>query len=156
MKKILSLLLMGCFAILNFTGTCEARLSNNDRRAVVLEAFYALRQSADGGCDRTLNGNCISTWNYLNNDYGAYLVLKGWYSCNSSDWAVPGDPPQSDWADYPKFLLQRGIIWLQFHWNALSSIRSRWPMHVLHKSNSLPVGFASDFLPQLGDNVEQH
>src|SRR5256885_3066604 len=92
MKKILSLLLMGCFAILNFTGTCEARLSNNDRRAVVLEAFYALRQSADGGCDRTLNGNCISTWNYLNNDYGAYLVLKGWYSCNSSDWAVPGDP----------------------------------------------------------------
>jgi hypothetical protein len=76
------------------SGTVSAlshRLSSNNRRAVVLETFYALRPSYDGGCDRTLNGNCISTWNYMNYDSSSYTTVKGWYSCNSSDWAVSTD-----------------------------------------------------------------
>lgn len=69
----------------------EARLSDNNRRAVVLEAFYALRPSHDGGCDKTINGNCVSNWNYLNNDPSAYGVVKGWYGCYSSVWTTSGD-----------------------------------------------------------------
>jgi hypothetical protein len=67
------------------------RFSPNNRRAVVLEAFYALRPSHDGSCDKTINGNCVSNWNFLNSDYSAYAALKTSYGCNSSDWALGGD-----------------------------------------------------------------
>ena len=69
----------------------------NARRAVVLEAFYALRPSADGGCDQTIpaSGNgaaCVSSWNYLDDDYWAYDQLKNWYGCtNASVWERKGD-----------------------------------------------------------------
>lgn len=64
----------------------QARLSSNNRRAVVLEAFYALRPSYDGGSDKTINGNGVSNWNYLNSDPSAYEVVKGWYGGWSSEW----------------------------------------------------------------------
>jgi len=67
------------------------RFSSNNRRAVVLEGFYALRTSHDGGCDKTISGNCVSSWNFLNSDTGAYSFLKSSYGCNPSDWAVSGD-----------------------------------------------------------------
>lgn len=76
--------------------------STNARRAVVLEAFYALRQVHDGGCNAYINGNCVSTWNFLNDQTYpgpyAYSALKSFYSsyndgtgCYASDWAVPGE-----------------------------------------------------------------
>lgn len=75
------------FSVLN----SEARLSSNNRRAVVLEAFYALRPSHDGSCDKFIGGNCVSSWNYLYNDYSAYSTMKSWYGCNSSVWTFSGD-----------------------------------------------------------------
>lgn len=77
------------FLLFAFAG--EARLAATNRRAVVLEAFFALRPSYDGGCDKTIKGNCVSSWNYLYNDLHGYSVVKGWYSCDSSVWAVAGD-----------------------------------------------------------------
>lgn len=71
-----------------FASNSEARWSGNDRRAVVLEAFYALRPSHDGGCDKTINGNCISDWNYLNNDPYAYNAVKERYGSDSSVWSL--------------------------------------------------------------------
>ncbi|MBI4946676.1 MAG: hypothetical protein HY840_09775, partial [Bacteroidetes bacterium] len=76
---------------LTLTDESEARLSNNNRRAVVLETFYSLRPSYDGGCDKTIGGNCVSNWNYLYNNVSAYNVVKGWYGCNSSVWTTAGD-----------------------------------------------------------------
>jgi hypothetical protein len=67
------------------------RLSTNDRRAVVLEAFYALRPSHDGSCDKTIAGDCISNWNFIDSNASAYAVMKSWYGCNASDWSVHGD-----------------------------------------------------------------
>lgn len=74
-----------------FAEVSEARLSNNNRRAVVLEAFYALRPSHDGSCDKTINGNCVSNWNYLYNDPTAYTTMKNYYGCLSSVWTTYND-----------------------------------------------------------------
>ncbi len=69
--------------------------SSNARRAVVLEAFYALRPAHDGGCNAYINGNCISTWNFINDSTypgpSAYSALESYYVCNSSNWAVSGN-----------------------------------------------------------------
>jgi hypothetical protein len=95
MRKIGNVLAAICLAIIMFAPVAEARLSNNNRRAVVLEAFYALRPSHDGSCDKfTSDGKCLSNWNYLANDLNAYNYMKSAYSsgCFASDWAVPGDP----------------------------------------------------------------
>ncbi len=78
-------------AVLFVPQDAAARLASNNRRAVVLEAFYALRPSHDGSCDKTINGNCVSSWNYLANDSAAYKTVNGWYRCDSSLWAVPDD-----------------------------------------------------------------
>ncbi len=91
------LLIVLCFGL--FVPRSEAAWSSNPRRAVVLEAFYALRQSHDGGCDRTLPwqdgspaNNCASSWNYLANNWSAYNTIKGWYgTCIASVWSGPGD-----------------------------------------------------------------
>jgi len=93
-KKFVEMLVVICFAMFGLIGTCKAqRFSSNDRRAVVLNAFYALRTSHDGGCSITNSaGQCLSNWNYLNNDFPTYSNLKASYGCNSSDWAVTGDP----------------------------------------------------------------
>lgn len=85
------LLVMFTMTFGSFVTESQARLSNNNRRAVVLECFYALRPSADGSCDKTINGNCVSNWNYINNDTYAYGVIKNWYSCYSSEWVTSGD-----------------------------------------------------------------
>jgi hypothetical protein len=37
----------------------KAQLSGNKRRAVVLEAFYALRPAHDGWCDKTISGELL-------------------------------------------------------------------------------------------------
>jgi hypothetical protein len=79
------MIFMSCF-LLAASLSSEAQLAPNLRRAVVLEAYHALRPAADGSCDRTINGNCVSSWNYLNDDYWAYDRLKSWYTCNSSIW----------------------------------------------------------------------
>ena len=69
----------------------EARLANNDRRAVVLEAFYALDPSYSGSSNLFIGGNAVGDWNYLYTDSSAYSVVKGWYSCNSSVWRISSD-----------------------------------------------------------------
>lgn len=86
--KVISVVLVLLLFSLTLTGESEARLSNNNRRAVVLETFYSLRPTYDGGCDKTIGGNCVSNWNYLNNDWGAYNAVKGWYGSNSSTWSL--------------------------------------------------------------------
>lgn len=89
-RVVLSLtIFLACFGLVS---NSEAqRFASTDRRAVVLEAFYALRPSHDGSCDKTITGQCVSNWNYLNSDIGSYQVLKSWYACNASDWAVRSD-----------------------------------------------------------------
>ncbi len=78
----------------------DARLSQNDRRAVVLEAFYALRPSYDGGSDTTIGVNCAGSWNYLVDDLHAYDFLKKVYGCNASLWRVHWDV-SGCWGDGP-------------------------------------------------------
>ena len=74
----------------------------NPRRAVVLEAFYALNQNYDGSCGQVTNdGKCLSNWNFLNDPLGssAYQTVKPWYdqdiggsyTCLASDWAIPAN-----------------------------------------------------------------
>lgn len=108
MKRTLNMILLVLLAIGMFTSISEARLSNNNRRAVVLECFYALRPSYDGSCDKTINGNCVSNWNYINTDPNAYITVLGWYGCLSSNWTKSGDGsdcynnnyPVSFWTSY--------------------------------------------------------
>lgn len=92
MKKMTIQLMVILLMVITVMGIAinnsEARLSGNNRRAVVLEAFYALRPSHDGSCDKTIDGNCVSNWNYLNNDWYAYNTVKGWYGGNSSTWSL--------------------------------------------------------------------
>jgi hypothetical protein len=83
----------GGFAVLSTNS-----FSTNPRRAVVLVAFYALRQSHDGGCDQTIpstNGNCVSNWNFLNDQNypgpQAISQLVPSFGINASDWAIPSD-----------------------------------------------------------------
>lgn len=86
-----------------FATESQARLASNARRAVVLECFYALRPSYDGGCDKTnYQGNCVSNWNYLNSDWSAYNTVSDSvaYGCDiASEWAT------YDYGDacYPKY-----------------------------------------------------
>lgn len=93
-KKSHILAVLVCFFVVGLVGTSRAqRFSSNDRRSVVLNAFYALRQSHDGGCDIVdAGGRCLSSWNYLDSDFSTYSNVKAAYGCNSSDWAIPGDP----------------------------------------------------------------
>lgn len=90
---------------INIAGQRRHSASGNLRRNVVLEAFYALRVTHDGGCDNLISGNCVSSWNYLNDDAtfhssdsgqpdtSSYGVVKGWYGCDSSVWVTnPLDP----------------------------------------------------------------
>ncbi|HEX4497255.1 MAG TPA: hypothetical protein VIE43_16400 [Thermoanaerobaculia bacterium] len=102
MRKIGNVLAAIWLAIITFAPTAEAALSSNHRRAVVLEAFYALRPSHDGGCDKTTSdGRCLSNWNYLANDLNAYNTIKSAYVCNSSDWAVPGETCYGNYISSP-------------------------------------------------------
>jgi hypothetical protein len=93
MKSLILFLVATLFSCFCAVSRSEAqRFSNNNRRAVLLEAFYALRPSDDGGCDKTINGDCVGSWNFLDSDYGSYLFAKDrWYGCNSSAWAVSDD-----------------------------------------------------------------
>jgi hypothetical protein len=95
-KRVIHVIITICLAFATFVPPTEARLSSNNRRAIVLEAFYALRPSHDGSCDKFINGNCVSNWNYLNNDLSAYSYMKNAYfgndACFASNWAVSGDP----------------------------------------------------------------
>src|SRR5665213_3186981 len=100
MKKVSAVLITICIAGGIFMSTANAQVfSTNARYAVVLEAFYALRPGHDGGCDKTILGNCVSSWNFLNDPNqptGAFQTVKTWYdqslgggvySCLASDWA---------------------------------------------------------------------
>jgi hypothetical protein len=90
-KLVTALAISGLAALVLASPSNAQRFSNNDRRAVVLEAFYALRPSADGSCDKFINGNCVSNWNFLNSDYSSYNYMKSVYGCYASDWALSGD-----------------------------------------------------------------
>lgn len=95
-------------AFLPFALTSSAQsFSGNKRRAVVLEAFYALRQKHDGGCDKTILGYCTSGWNFINDQTypgpSAFTALRNSYWCNSSDWAVRGDACYFSKASSPSF-----------------------------------------------------
>ncbi len=112
MKRLISTILLVLVAVGIFASASEARLSNNNRRAVVLECFYALRPSADGSCDKTITNDygtwCVSNWNYLNSDTNFYLTVRNIYSCSSSNWTTSGDgspcynnnSPASFWTNY--------------------------------------------------------
>lgn len=71
----------------------------NARQAVVLEAFYALRPSHDGGCDQTISyqgySDCVSSWNFLNDQaYPGPLTMSTLvplFGVDASDWAVSTD-----------------------------------------------------------------
>jgi hypothetical protein len=89
MKRLALVTLLFTITLTLFAPSGHARLSNNDRRAVVLEAFYALRPSHDGSCDKNINGNCASSWNYVDGDQDAYKQLRSWYTtkvCDASGW----------------------------------------------------------------------
>lgn len=58
---------------------------------IVYQANYALSTRADGTSSQMISGNYVGDWNWLYNDSSSYLAVKGWYGCNSSDWAVSGD-----------------------------------------------------------------
>ena len=93
--RVLSLLILILFfsALLPIEDA-DAKLAQNARRAVVLEAFHALRQSHDGGCDYRFpeyGQPCVSSWNYLSNDTPAYEAVRQWYACDSSVWVKSGD-----------------------------------------------------------------
>lgn len=108
MKRFVSLFAIVCCAIAALAPAVMAQsFSTNARRAVVLEAFYALRPAHDGGCNAYINGNCISTWNFINDSTypgpSAYSALKSAYSCNASDWAVPGDSCYASGYTSPSF-----------------------------------------------------
>jgi len=87
-----SIMILVALSFFSFSQLAEAQLAPNLRRAVVLEAYHAIRPSADGGCDYTLpdkNGSCVSSWNYLADDYSAYVQLK---DCKTSSvWQVKTD-----------------------------------------------------------------
>lgn len=94
MVRLASIVLVVMMTFGIFIPESEARWSSNNRRAVVLEAFYALRPSHDGGCDKTITTQggtwCVSNWNYLNNDWGAYNTVRNfsvYQPCHSSVWA---------------------------------------------------------------------
>jgi hypothetical protein len=98
MKQTVAVSLAAILFLIAFPLASQAqRFSSNDRRAVVLEAFYALRPAHDGGCDKTISGNCISSWNFIDSDTGSYGYLESEYGCASSDWALTsGDPCPND------------------------------------------------------------
>lgn len=81
--------------------TTQAAWSSNPRRAVVLECFYSIRPPHDGGCDKTINGKCVSSWNYLANDWYAYNQIKAWYRCDSSVWTQYMDGSNCPNRNYP-------------------------------------------------------
>lgn len=92
MKRLISVVLLVLVVVGIFAPVSEAALSSYRRRAVVLEAFYALRPSHDGSCDKTISGNCVSNWNYLDNDYAAYNTVKSHYGCGiASKWSTSYD-----------------------------------------------------------------
>lgn len=99
---VLSLILLSASA-------SHAALSSNRRRAVVLEAFYALRPAHDGECGiYTYDGKCLSGWNYLANDLSKATYMRSMYGCNSSVWTNYNDysgcpnysAPLSFWRDF--------------------------------------------------------
>ena len=54
-----------------------ARLSDNDREAVVLEAYYALsKTNRDGTSNNTINGKYYGDWNYIASDIKSYELVK--------------------------------------------------------------------------------
>lgn len=111
MKRFIGSLAVVFCALFAFSSMGRAQIfSSNTRRAVVLEAFYALRTQHDGGCNAYIRGNCISTWNFLHDPNqwpsNAYGTVKGWYGCNPSVWAIQvtdGCPNGSGLASPPSF-----------------------------------------------------
>lgn len=106
MKRFFVLLAALAPGILMSVSTAQT-FSNDPRQEVVLMAYYALRQSHDGGCNQTVpdNGNpniqdCVSSWNFLNDPNqpsGSFSTVLGWYNqlsgytqtsrtCLASDW----------------------------------------------------------------------
>ncbi len=68
-----------------------AGMAQTARQKVVAKAYYALDTAANGTSSQTLSGNYVGDWDLLDSDYTSYNTVKGWYGCNSSDWAVSGD-----------------------------------------------------------------
>lgn len=78
---------------------------------VVHQAYYALDQSANGTSSKTIGGNYAGDWNWLTSD-GSYSTVRGWFGCNSSDWAVNGDscPQLAGWVSFYSNPWQYGYI----------------------------------------------
>ena len=75
-------------------GEVSARLAQNARGAVVLEAYYALTQSVGTSCLYRFekSDNCASGWNYLASNSNVHLQLMRHYGCdNSTVWKKSGD-----------------------------------------------------------------
>ncbi|MBI2984621.1 MAG: hypothetical protein HYY50_03280 [Candidatus Kerfeldbacteria bacterium] len=62
------------------------RLATDSRKAIQLECFYALSNTASGSSRNKIGGNYVSDWKYLLSDVAAYTKLKNHYGDNSSLW----------------------------------------------------------------------
>jgi len=71
-------------------GAEHDRLSPNARKAVVLEAFYALDKAYTGSSTKSVTSGggtwTASDWNYLNSDTGAYSTMSGRYGAYTSTY----------------------------------------------------------------------
>jgi hypothetical protein len=71
---------------------------------VVHQAYYALDPGANNGTSsKTIGGNYVGDWNWLTSD-SKYVDVRGWFGCNSSDWALAGDgsgcPALGGWVSF--------------------------------------------------------
>jgi hypothetical protein len=95
-KKVFVLFVTICLALNVLAPGAMAQA----RRSVVQQAYYALSTSANGTSPRTLNGNYVGSWNWLDSDWNAYNTVKNYYNyfyngswtCFASDFGVGGDP----------------------------------------------------------------
>jgi hypothetical protein len=95
--RILNLLLALVFTLATLAiqvPKVYSRLSDNDREAVVFEAYYALsKTNRDGTSNNTINGKYYGDWNYIASDIKSYELLKSKLRCWSSDWTANGKSP---------------------------------------------------------------
>lgn len=84
-KKSLIGLFLTIVMVVGVAVSSDARLASTNRRAAVLEAFYALDPGYYGFSSKLINGNTVSDWHYLYTDLNAYRNEKPAYCCDPKD-----------------------------------------------------------------------
>ncbi len=79
MKGFAISLLLAIAMVVGMAVSSDARLASTNRRAVVLEAYYALNPAYYGFSSKLINGSFVSDWGYLATDLNAYNKEKGYY-----------------------------------------------------------------------------